>query len=126
MLKGVVCGIDFGKKIGLAFSNYEQTIALPHSTQTCIETTSVLMIEKKTRFLVIGWPLQLDGKEGEQCKKTKNMLEKLLHFVNLPYFLQDERFSSRMFKGCKNEDALSASWILETALNANFLENQQI
>ncbi len=114
----MIVGVDFGKHIGLAYA--VGSMAVPYCTVNCIKEAASKIIEKKATFLIIGWPLLLNGKEGEQCLLTKQMLDELLKFCNLPYKLQDERFSSR-FVGKnhvnKDEHAHSAAWILQTYLN---------
>lgn len=130
MSGNVIVGIDFGKHIGLAYS--VGSLAVPYDTVLSIEDAAKKIMEKRATMLVIGWPLLLNGKEGEQCYKTKVMLEKLLEIYQLPYKLQDERMSSR-FSGAggrknvqgrnvskadeKDEHAHSAAWILQTYLN---------
>ncbi len=44
--------------------------------------------------LVIGWPLRLDGIEGEAAQKAQEIAQKFARSLELPIFLQDERLTS--------------------------------
>ena len=115
----MLIGIDFGKHIGLAYS--VGSIALPYYTVRTIADAAKKIEEKHATKLIVGWPLLLSGKEGEQCMRTRKMLDELLKTCQLPYLLQDERFSSKFVGknhiGGQDEHAHSAAWILQTYLN---------
>lgn len=119
----MLIGIDFGKNIGIAYA--VGTLAVPYCTVHTVADAAKKIQEKRATKLIVGWPLMLNGKEGEQCVRTKNMLDELLKICglsyDLPYVLQDERFSSR-FVGSKHVDkkdehAHSAAWVLQTFLD---------
>jgi len=59
--------------------------------------------------------LLLDGTPGSQCLKTKEMLGLLLKKINLPYVLQDERFSSKF----SSNDSQAAAFFLSIYLKLN-------
>lgn len=119
----MIVGIDFGNHIGLAYSI--GSLAVPYDTVLSVEDAAKKIMAKHATMLVVGWPLMLNGQEGEQCNKTKMILENLLSICHLPYKLQDERMSSRFTaaggrkngQGQKDEHAHSAAWILQNYLD---------
>lgn len=87
-------------------------------------------------FLVVGWPLNMDGTEGARCQSVKDSMVEIMKFVpDIPILFWDERLSTkdgdklvedlgeiqgnlRDNRGIKPRDHLAAKVILE-----NFLEN---
>lgn len=129
----MIVGIDFGSSIGLAYATPDLSIAIPYCTVRSIIELAKKIIEKEPDCLVVGWPLLLNGQQGQQCARTMQMLNALLQLIPISYHLQDERFSSKFssqfspnFKNCKKnnrkednsiEHAHSAAWILQTYLD---------
>lgn len=110
----MIIGIDFGKRIGIAYA--VGSLAMPWCVVHSIEELAVKIKEKKGTLLVVGWPKLLDGQEGSQCHKTKEMLDKLLSIIgSIEYILQDERFSSKFTHGA--QDSHSAAWVLQIYLD---------
>lgn len=125
----MLVGIDFGKNIGIAYA--VSGIAIPFCTVTSIQELAEKLKQKGASKLIIGWPIGLNGNEGQQCEVVKQMLDQLLEILPLPYDLQDERFSSRFSNATdfsrkkystkqvqeKDEHAHSAAWILQVFLD---------
>ena len=129
--------IDYGaKKIGIAISNQECTIAMP------IQTIQVLTEEKKINSIldvvktysacaiVIGLPINMDGQITSQTEIVLKFAEDVSKSTNLPIYLQDERLTTKAATsllrsfGMKRkeqnskDDSIAASMILETTLDS--------
>jgi len=136
---GVILGVDYGlKKTGLSFSDKKRVLSMPYKvikfnklSELCglickeIETKSVVGI-------VIGYPLDIHGNVGESCSRVHVFLKELESYLDgeMPYFLQDERFStksatrfldsavqSKKRRAEVEDDSLAASYILQTTLD---------
>lgn len=120
---GVIIGLDLGeKRIGVAFSNEERTIAIPLGVFTSLSEVAEKIVEKKANFLIVGWPLLLSGIPGTQCERVKSMLSRLLFLLPpIQYKFHDERFSSNFFGKIKDSDMHSATWILQSFLDSSSL-----
>ena len=141
---GSLLGIDYGqKKIGLSISDTTRRLAFAHeilqnnhdiSTFTAIK--NIIEI-KNIAGIVIGFPLQPNGEEGSSCAQVTNFCNNLAQIVNLPIFLQDERFTTKIVRqnllasGMKSakkkfvEDKLAAAGILQTSLDQLYFLSQQ-
>jgi putative Holliday junction resolvase len=95
-------GIDYGtKRIGLAVSDPEATMASPLTTvqsrgdvaQDVVGLAAVVQ-EYEIDELVVGLPLNMDGTEGKQAKITRAFGEALNRQTDLPVHYCDERLSS--------------------------------
>tara|TARA_B100000700_G_scaffold318632_1_gene412147 strand:- start:428 stop:880 length:453 start_codon:yes stop_codon:yes gene_type:complete len=95
-------GIDFGsKRIGIAISNEEMTVATPIS---CIHRRSKkredhqlimdLAKEWEAEILVVGLPRSLDGDLGPAAKNIIQEVELLQRNIGLPVETFDERFTT--------------------------------
>lgn len=99
--KARIVGFDYGtKRIGFAVSDALQTVATPSGTITCaseeeaVEKIISIIKDYNTNMIVFGLPFQMDGSEGEACKKVRDFVGKLLNCYNLNILLYDERLSS--------------------------------
>ena len=128
--------IDYGsKKLGIALSNQERSIAMPLNTITEIKKiviTSLLNIIEKYKVcgVIIGLPIDMSGAVTEQTNIVMKFAEELAKSINLPIYLQDERLTTKAANnflksfGVKrkdrnnNDDAVAASMILETVLDS--------
>jgi len=129
--------IDYGsKKLGIAMSNRERSIAMPLNTITepnkkAITTALLSIIEKyKVCGVVIGLPIDMSGVVTQQTNIVMKFAEELAKSINLPIYLQDERLTTKAANnflksfGVKrkdrnnNDDAVAASMILETVLDS--------
>ncbi len=131
----VLLGIDYGmKKVGLSISDKNNKIALAYkiifqhnnnATKEIIEIVNTLSITG----IVIGYPLEISGNEGSACQTVLKFCDKITQEKNIPIFLQDERFSTKIIGKTLRatnvktkrinalEDSLAAASILQTALD---------
>lgn len=131
-----ILGIDHGdQSLGLALSDPTHTIATAHSTLVKptiakrIGALKQLIREEDIIAMVIGLPLSMQGEETEQCKKVRSFVERISKDIDLPIFLQDERFSSKAAdralqatsmtwqKRAKVDDQMAASFMLQGLLD---------
>ncbi|WP_341789657.1 Holliday junction resolvase RuvX [Rickettsia endosymbiont of Polydrusus tereticollis] len=129
--------LDHGtKKIGVALSNQERTIAMPLCVANAINkkaqiTTILNLIEKyKVCGIVIGLPINMSGEIGTQAEIVLKFAEDFTKHTDLPIYLQDERLTTKAANnllksfGVKrkernnNDDVIAASMILETTLDS--------
>ncbi|XVN41713.1 MAG: Holliday junction resolvase RuvX [Rickettsia endosymbiont of Argas persicus] len=128
--------IDYGsKKLGIAMSNMERSIAMPlHTNETNIKIIIRSLIDTINKYkacgIVIGLPINMNGIHTEQTNIVIKFAEELTKSINLPIYLQDERLTTKAANnflksfGIKrkdrnnNDDAVAASMILETVLDS--------
>lgn len=129
-------GLDLGRKrIGLALSDHTGLIASPIGViqvqnQEQVFTEIVRRIlENEVEKLVIGLPIQLNGKEGIEAERARAFAAELQPRLTIPIIFMDERLSSvaaeRMLldaghnkqKRRANIDATAAALVLQTALD---------
>lgn len=132
-----IIAIDHGqKKIGIAISNQECTIAMPllvinePNDDKKINMISDLVKTYSTCAIVIGLPISMNGDNSSQTEVVQKFAQKLSSIINLPIYLQDERLTSKAADNLlrsfgmnrkdrnANDDAIAASMILETTLNS--------
>ena len=98
---GVLLGIDYGsKRIGVAISNGEQTMALPLESYT-VRTPKLdlaywreLTTDYRVKGLVLGLPVFKSGDEGPQAVLVRQYGTWLTDELKLPVAYWDERHSS--------------------------------
>lgn len=96
--------LDYGAaRIGVAITDESGMLAQPLE---CIETPRKrraaglarvleLVREHDVGCIVIGLPLHMDGRAGEQAERTRAFAEQVAKHSGLPVEYQDERWSSR-------------------------------
>ncbi|HET6267262.1 MAG TPA: Holliday junction resolvase RuvX [Acidobacteriota bacterium] len=95
-----ILALDVGKKrIGIAVSDPLRMTARPHSTiernKAAAERIAGIAAELETGEIVIGLPLHLDGREGEQAADVRKFAAKLeTVLINTPILFWDERLST--------------------------------
>ncbi|MDR2538568.1 MAG: Holliday junction resolvase RuvX [Bifidobacteriaceae bacterium] len=98
-VSGPALAIDFGtKRIGLAVSNPERTIALPlpavkNDAQALEQIRDICRVKQVTQ-VYLGAPKHLSGEVSAMQKQAERFAKKLAMLTNLPYSWIDERFSS--------------------------------
>ncbi len=109
--KGALLGIDVGlKRTGLAVTASDLSIASSHSTidtSLLIKKSSEIIKEYNIKGVIIGWPLELDSSESENCKYVMSVAEKVFKNTNLPILLFDERFTSKIAQKSMIEQNIS-------------------
>lgn len=133
-----ILAIDLGsKRIGLAISDETKTIAqtfpgiVVKSQKQTYESLKKIVQEQQVDKILVGLPLNLQGKDSHQTKQTRAFAELLTQFLkNIPIELIDERFSTREaidklhFQKIKAKkmraeiDSMSAQILLETYLRS--------
>ena len=132
-LLGVDCGT---KKVGVSVSDPNWVFSMPYTIihHNSIKEASAALIdialEKKVTGIVFGYPLESNGDLGKSCKMVDQFIEEITKLeLEMPYFLQDERFTTKFAEktlmaqiSSKNksdglDDSLAASYILQTALD---------
>ena len=135
-----ILSLDYGeKRIGIAISDNECSIALPSEVLKRNKTDKDFLyikefIEKNNiQAVLIGMPYNMDGSEGEKCKIVKSFSKKLLEFINISIIYWDERLSTlaqekiliskdvSRKKRKKVIDKLAAAYFLQSFLD--FLKN---
>lgn len=96
-----IMALDLGdKKLGIAISDMKWIMAMPFEVITSLnekhKISHIIGVIQKHKIcgIVVGLPLNMDGTESEQTKKTNLFAEKLSSKIELPLFMQDERMTS--------------------------------
>ncbi len=94
-----ILGIDYGSvRIGVAVSDVSETIAGPLVTvknrNGCLEEILELCRDNQVHTIVIGYPRNMNGTEGENCRKVDEFAQRLVQAGNFDIIKWDERLSS--------------------------------
>lgn len=94
-------GVDLGgRRIGLAVAEPDgriRPLATLSRRRTVAEDAAVLagiVRQERIAELIVGLPLEADGREGEQAAETRRWAEAVAAQVGLPLVLRDERWTS--------------------------------
>ncbi len=134
--KGRLIGIDLGSKtIGLAISDFERRLASPLKTlprgafARDAEALTTIFLEFDVAGIVLGLPLDLDGRDNPRAQSTRAFGRNLSTRTSLPIVLWDERFSTAVVtrsliandvsraKRAQVVDKMAAAYILQGALD---------
>ncbi len=132
-----ILGIDYGeKKIGIALSDFTNTIATPlcvidSDTNDPIKEIQRIVKEHEVDRIVVGLPINMSGTIGKRAIITKEFIDKLSQMLNIEIIEWDERLSTRFsdrvlnkakVKGRKNKktviDKIAATFILQGYLDS--------
>ena len=135
-ITGRIVGLDVRDvRIGVAVSDPLGIIAQPHSVIRCaspdkdVEAVRQVVADSEAVRLVVGVPLNREGKPGPQAEKVLAFIERLRGVVNVPIVTQDERYSTaaaqrtliaanvRRAKRKQVVDKIAAHHILQTHLD---------
>lgn len=141
---GRVLGLDVGNvRIGVALSDPLGIIASPHSVvqssspKKDAEAIAQLVEKTEAKQVVVGLPLDMEGKVGPQANKVLEFIAFLKEATPVEIFTQDERYSTaaaqRMLieadvsrKGRKQViDKVAAQFILQTYLDRSSRAKQE-
>jgi len=96
-----VLGIDFGeRRIGVALGDVESgaapltTLSRARTIEADARVLARLAAEQRAEVLVVGLPLDKDGTEGLQAKRTREWATAIATATGLPLRFRDERLSS--------------------------------
>jgi putative Holliday junction resolvase len=98
-----VLALDYGRaRTGVAVSDPTGTLARPLGTVDRAATASglariasIVEVERPER-VVVGLPLTLRGRRGEQAEETQRFVEALSGMLDVPVESFDERFTTRL------------------------------
>jgi putative Holliday junction resolvase len=96
-----VLGVDPGsKRIGLALSDEDRTLASPLETvdvdgrDAAVARVVTLARAHAVTALVVGLPLRLDGTEGPEAGRARALGDRLSADLEVPVVYWDERFTT--------------------------------
>lgn len=123
-----VLALDFGPaRTGVAVSDPTGTVARPigvverAATEEGLARVRDLARAEGAERIVVGLPVTLRGRRGEQAVETERFVEALRAAVAVPVETFDERFTTRLAQaslasGGAGEDARAAAHLLTTYL----------
>ena len=137
-ISGSILGLDLGeKRIGLAICNNTRSIATSLKTLNrgkLLEDINIIkniIVENDISSIVVGRPVNLDGKPGKKSQSIRRLSEEINKSLSLPLLLWDERFSTNAVeklliselnlsrkKRQKIIDSSAACWILDGAITS--------
>ena len=142
-----IMGLDFGSKtVGVAVSDplgiTAQGVEIvrrksPNKLRQTLARIEELIREYDVEELVLGYPKNMNGTEGERCEKTKEFKELLEKRTGLPVTLWDERLTtvaadrSMMEAGLgryerkEYVDEIAAVFILQGYMSARVLKTEK-
>lgn len=113
MSDGRVMGLDVGDRtVGVAISDPTRLIAQGVTTirRTTLSADLValkaLVAEHEVTAIVVGWPLRLDGRPGEQARKVAQVAKAIEAATQLPVERFDERLTTVAAERALRESAL--------------------
>lgn len=96
-----VLSIDFGDKtIGLALKDSSLDLVMPivaiqrSVSENYFQSIKEVIQSKSIDIIVVGIPLKLDGRDGDQATKTRVFIDQLSTVIDNSIFTVDESFSS--------------------------------
>ena len=103
-MKERIMGLDYGSKtIGVAISDALGLTAQPLETiersgenklRRSLARIAEIVREKDIKKIVVGLPINMDGRSGERAALTLEFVEKLKLRVDIPIVMQDERLTT--------------------------------
>jgi putative Holliday junction resolvase len=101
--QGRLLGLDYGtKRLGLALSNADQTIATPLETylRRDLRQDERHLQQKVQEYgvvgLVVGLPVHMSGDEGEKAREARAFGQWTADVTHRPVIFTDERYTSVM------------------------------
>ena len=138
--KSRLIGLDLGeKRIGIAISNDNQSIATPYKTvqkdnfNKFLDELKLIISENNIEGIIVGNPINMDGSLGPSAQSVRDVCLNILKNINMPLCLWDERLSTagafnissqidiKVSKKIKKIDENAAAFILQGALD--YLKN---
>ena len=130
-------GIDHGAvRVGIAISDPMQIIARPYkvviNNDDLLDKITNIIKKENIGKIILGLPLNLDGKDTQKTKEVRDFAEKLKKDIFIPVVLWDERYTTVEANEALQEmgyniheskdviDKVAASLILR-----NYLENNK-
>jgi putative Holliday junction resolvase len=101
--RGRLLGLDYGtKRVGLALSSDEQTIATPLETYPRRDAHQderylvQIVAEHRVVGLVVGLPVHISGDEGEKAREARAFGEWAAAVTQRPVRFADERYTTAL------------------------------
>jgi putative Holliday junction resolvase len=122
-----VLALDYGTaRCGCAISDPTGTLVTPLAAvqPPAVEEIARLATDQGAECVVVGLPVSLSGKEGEQARITRAFAEDLAAQLEIPVETYDERLTTALAarsarEGARaDEDSLAAAHLLESYLAA--------
>jgi putative holliday junction resolvase len=94
-----IVAVDYGtRRVGLAITDPLRMFAQPvgaYSPDEAVQALRKLHAEHGLAVIVVGWPLTLDGEEGEAVERVRPYFNRLRNaFKGVEVVTLDERFTS--------------------------------
>jgi putative Holliday junction resolvase len=110
-----VLALDFGSaRTGVAVSDPTGTLARPvgvverAATDRGLDRLAELIRSEEAELVVVGMPLTLRGKHGEQAQETAEFVEALRMRAGVPVETFDERFTTDLAEQTPSDASLDA------------------
>ena len=104
--QGRILALDPGtKRIGVAICDGDRVVTTPlpridrSSWKKLLSEIKQLLQQFDAKALVMGLPLESDGRESEMSSEAREMARKFALSLAIPVFVQDERVTSYDAKG---------------------------
>jgi putative Holliday junction resolvase len=118
-----VLALDFGSaRTGVAVSDPTGTVARPlcvverAASEAGLARLRELVRDEGAERVVVGLPLTLRGRRGEQADETERFVAGLRSRLDVPVETFDERFTTTLAGAGEGEDARAAAHLLSTYL----------
>ena len=122
-----ILGLDLGDRhIGVAILDTDVPVAIPRpaiaNNRYILKQLTGLVGVNHIDKIVVGLPLTLIGTDSPQTRKVRALADRIKTALNLPIYLQDERFTTRQASSLIQNtgplpshhlDSVSAQLILE-------------
>ena len=118
--------LDYGPaRTGVAVSDPTGSLARPvgvverAATEAGLARLAELVASEAAERVVVGLPLTMSGRRGEQARETERFAEALRQALEVPVELYDERFTTNLAQqpgSSAPEDARAAAHLLESYL----------
>jgi putative Holliday junction resolvase len=123
---GRVLALDLGeKRTGVAVSDELRITVRPlaplrqTSWKKLLEEVKELIDRENVAALVVGFPLRLDGSEGDAARRVREIVRRFKLSLALPIFLQDERLTSQAA-----EEKLKTDGIIRSAHRRELIDGE--
>ena len=121
-----VLALDYGSaRTGIAVSDPTGTVARPvgvverAASDDGLDELARLIASEHVERVVVGLPLTMSGRHGEQAEETQRFVEDLATRTDVPVVTYDERFTTDLAEQTKSdtaEDARAAAHLLSSYL----------
>jgi putative Holliday junction resolvase len=121
-----VLALDYGSaRTGIAVSDPTGTVARPlgvverAASDDGLGALARLIASEHVERVVVGLPLTMSGRHGEQAEETLRFVESLAARTDVPVVTYDERFTTDLAEQTKSdtaEDARAAAHLLSSYL----------